>query len=199
MSEAEIGRQPVGAAYSPLIERALRVAAKHHHSQSRKGGSIPYITHPVATALILQQFGFWEDELLAAALLHDVVEDTPCTLDDLAAEFPPGVVEVVACLSERKRDELGRQRAWSERKREHVEHVRSAPWSARAVVLADKLHNLESIRFDLDAGEDVWRRFNAARDDVDRYYREMIEASCQSDARLVPMAQACLAVLDTLP
>ncbi|MGD9853440.1 MAG: HD domain-containing protein [Planctomycetaceae bacterium] len=181
-------------AYGPLIERALRVAATHHQQQSRKGGAVPYITHPVAMALILQRFGFDDDELLAAALLHDVVEDTDCTLDELAAQFPPAVVETVAALSERKRDESGAPRPWRDRKLEHIEQIRSGPFAARVVALADKLHNLLSIQYDLAAGEDVWSRFNAPRADVLWYHRAMIEAASQDDPRLLPLANAGRAV-----
>lgn len=186
------------AEFSPLVERALRVAATFHLSQTRKGGSVPYITHPVAMALILQRFGFDEDVLIAAALLHDVVEDTPCTLDELATQFPPAVVEIVAALSERKLDERGEQRPWRDRKEEHIAHIQNAPFEARVVVLADKLHNLLSIQFDLEAGEDVWSRFNAPRRDVEWYNRMMIDAACQNDSRLAPLAEAARRIVDRL-
>jgi (p)ppGpp synthase/HD superfamily hydrolase len=188
-----------GRGYAPLVERALRVAATYHHPQSRKGGAVPYITHPVGMALLLQRFGFDDDELIAAALLHDVVEDTACTLEELAAQFPPRIVDTVAALSERKHDEDGLRRPWRDRKLEHIAHIKSAPLAVRVVALADKLHNLLSIRFDLDAGEDVWGRFNALRPDVEWYHRTMIDAACQEDSRLVPLADACREVLDTLP
>jgi len=184
--------------FSPLVERALRVAAKFHHPQTRKGGTVPYITHPFAMALILQRFGFDDDAPLAAAPLHDVVEDTPCTLSDLTADFPPTVVDIVAALSERKLDEEGRKRPWRDRKQEHIEHIKTAPFPARVVVLADKLHNLSSIRFDLEAGADVWSRFNAPREDVEWYNQAMIDAASQDDPRLMPLAEACCGVLSGL-
>jgi (p)ppGpp synthase/HD superfamily hydrolase len=150
-------------------------------------------------ALLLQRFGFDNDELLAAALLHDVVEDTACTLADLAAAFPPAVVATVAALSERKHDQHGARRPWRDRKQEHIAHIRSAPFAARVVALADKLHNLLSVRYDLDVGEGVWARFNAPRSDIEWYHRTMIDAACQDDPRLAPLADACRDVLDTLP
>lgn len=184
--------------FSPLVERALRLAASYHLGQARKGGTVPYITHPCAMAILLQRFGFDDDELIAAALLHDVVEDTSCTLDDLTAEFPEAVVEIVAALSERKLDDEGAKRAWRDRKLEHIEHIKSASFPARIVVLADKLHNLMSIHYDLQAGEDVWSRFNAPQADVVWYNQAMIDAACQDDERLIPLANACRETLNIL-
>ena len=184
--------------WSPLIERALRIAATHHHSQTRKGGVIPYVTHPFGVAMLLQRFGFDDDELLAAALLHDVVEDTECTLDDLEREFPPSVVEIVASLSERKDDDQGQLRPWKERKLEHIAHVQAANLEARAIVLADKLHNLATMKIDLDSGQDVWSRFRADRNEVEWYHRTMIDAACQYDESLQPLANACRRMLDSI-
>ncbi len=194
--DSERAAQPAGS--PPLVERALRVAASYHHPQSRKGGTVPYITHPVGVALLLHRFGFGDDALVAAALLHDVIEDTPCTLDDLISRFPPEVVETVAALSERKHGPDGSPRPWRNRKQEHIEQIRAASWRARAVLLADKLHNLSSIQFDLDAGEEVWSRFHAPRAEVLWYHRTIIAAACQDDPRLSPLADACRAVLDEL-
>lgn len=184
--------------FGPLLEQALRVAATHHRTQTRKGANVPYITHPAAMALILQRFGFDDDELIAAALLHDVVEDTDCTIEELVSLFPATVVETVEALSERKLDEQGAKRPWRDRKLEHIEHIRLAPFPARVVALTDKLHNLLSMRFDLEQGEDVWSRFNAPRADVLWYHQEMIQSASQDEPRLGPLSDACHELLRQL-
>lgn len=176
---------------SPLIERAFRIAAKAHRHHHRKGSDLPYITHPAHAAMILLRAGISDDEILAAALLHDVVEDTDHTLAALAAEFPPKVVQLVAALTERKLDHDGRHRSWQERKEEQLRHIASEPWEARAIVLADKLHNLSSMLVDLDNGEDIWPRFNAPREGILWYHQAMIAAAFQEDPRLAVLADQC--------
>lgn len=184
--------------FSPLVERAMRVAAKAHRHHHRKGSDLPYITHPGHAAMILLRAGINDDEVLAAALLHDVAEDTEHTLEMLANDFSPKVVALVAAMTERKHDHNGRKRSWQERKDEHLQHIVHEPWEARAIVLADKLHNLGSMLVDLENGEDVWSRFSAPRERVLWYYREMIAAAEQGDLRLVPLAAECRSLVKRL-
>lgn len=184
--------------FSPLVERAMRVAARWHRQQTRKASDLPYLTHPASVALLLAKAGITDDEVLVAALLHDVVEDTDCSIEALAAEFPPTVVELVSALTERKRDDSGQKRTWQERKTEHLEHIAAASWKARAIALADKLHNLGSMLTDLDAGADLWSRFNAPPDRVLWYHRAMIAAAFQADARLTGLAEECSRLVEHL-
>ncbi|MBC7817744.1 MAG: bifunctional (p)ppGpp synthetase/guanosine-3',5'-bis(diphosphate) 3'-pyrophosphohydrolase [Planctomycetaceae bacterium] len=187
-----------GLFFSPLVERAMRIAAKAHRHHHRKGSDLPYITHPASAALLLLKAGIDDDEILAAALLHDVVEDTDHTLDMLTADFPAKVVQLVAAMTERKHDHDGRKRSWQERKDEHLRHIAAEPWEARAIVLADKLHNLGSMRVDLENGEEVWSRFNAPPGRVLWYHREMIAAASQNDPRLAGLAAECTALIEHL-
>ncbi|MFM9966225.1 MAG: HD domain-containing protein [Planctomycetaceae bacterium] len=184
--------------FSPLVERAMRVAARSHRQQTRKASDLPYLTHPASVALLLVKAGIADEEILAAALLHDVVEDTDCSLADLAAQFPPKVIELVAALSERKRDDSGQKRSWQDRKIEHLEHIKAASWEARAITLADKLHNLGTMVFDLETDPDLWSHFNAPRDRLCWYYREMIAAAFQEDARLAVLARECSMLVEQL-
>ena len=177
--------------FSPLVERAMRIAAKAHRHHHRKGSDLPYLTHPAHAAMILLRAGIDDDEILAAALLHDVVEDTEHTMEMLAADFPPKVVQLVAAMTERKHDHDGRKRSWQERKDEHLRHIAAEPWEARAIVLADKLHNLGSMVVDLDSGQDLWSRFSAPRERMLWYHREMVAAAFQDDPRLASLAAEC--------
>lgn len=160
--------------YSPLVEKAFRVAAAAHRSQTRKASDVPYFQHPASVALILARCGFEDDELLAAAALHDAVEDTDCTVESLTAEFPEAVAELVVECSEAKVDASGVKIPWRARKEAHIAVVGKASPSARAIVLADKLHNLGSMLFDLDHGEELWSRFNASPEDVIWYHRKIV-------------------------
>lgn len=184
--------------FSPLVERAMRRAARAHRTQLRKSSDVPYLTHLASVALILQLGGFHDEHVLAAALLHDCVEDAELTLDDLRAEFPPAVVEYVAAATERKYEADGRKRSWEDRKAEHIEQVAAAPLPARAIILADKLHNIGTMLYDLAAGESLWERFGAAPSRLVWYYTAIIEAAGQEDAELKSMKQACLDQLHDL-
>jgi guanosine-3',5'-bis(diphosphate) 3'-pyrophosphohydrolase len=180
--------------FSPRLEEAFRFAAQSHQGQTRRGEGTPYIAHVVAVAIILDRARFDEDVVIAG-LLHDVVEDTPVTLAEVAARFGKEVAEIVRHCSENKTDELGVKRPWIDRKRDHIAALADAPATARAVVLADKLHNLVSIERDLLMGKPVWSLFHAARDQVLWYYHAMIDRCGAGDQRLVQLAEACRQVL----
>lgn len=184
--------------FSPLVERAMRIAAQAHRHHHRKGSDLPYITHPAHAAMILLRAGIDDDEILAAALLHDVVEDTEHSLEMLAADFPSKVVQLVAAMTERKHDHDGRKRSWQERKEEHLRHIAAEPWEARAIVLADKLHNLGSMLEDLARGVDLWSRFNAPPERILWYYHEMVAVAEHGDSRLAPLAAECRSLIERL-
>ncbi len=184
--------------FSPLVERAMRVAARCHREQTRKASDLPYLTHPASVAMLLTKAGITDDEILAAALLHDVVEDTDCSLAVLAVDFPPKVIEFVAALTETKRDDSGQKRLWQDRKTEHLMHVAAASWEARAITLADKLHNLGTMVFDLETDPGLWARFNAPPDRLLWYYREMIVAASQGEPQLSVLAEECSKLVEHL-
>ncbi len=176
----------------------MRTAAIAHRSQHRKQTDIPYFAHPAAVALLLARAGVTDEATLAAAVLHDVLEDTELTEQVLRREFPAEVVDIVCAASERKLDEQGNKRPWVDRKRDHVRDIAGASPPARAVVLADKLHNLQSIAFDLAAGEPVWDRFNAPRERILQYHAEMIDAAAGENSELAALQAAASEVLQQL-
>jgi (p)ppGpp synthase/HD superfamily hydrolase len=183
--------------WTPTLERALRLAAQGHEGQVRKGSPIPYVEHPMAVAMILDRAGF-EEDVVVAGLLHDLVEDTEVSLDEIRSAFGDVVAETVAGCSEIKSDAGGRKRPWADRKRDHLEALGSANLATRAVTLADKLHNLASIAFDLDEGRPVWSTFNATRDDVLAYYRAMIATCGTGDPRLEILSQQAVTLLNSI-
>lgn len=193
--EGQRAATPLGG-LSPRVERALRWAAILHAGQTRKASDIPYFTHVAAVAMIVERAGFGEDAVIAA-LLHDAVEDTDATLQDVEDRFGPVVAATVAACSEIKLDAEGRQRPWIDRKRDHLHAMAGLEITARAVILADKLHNLVSIELDLDEGRPVWKAFNAGRDQVLWYYRAVVDAcDDEADRRVHALAQAARAAIE---
>lgn len=183
------------------LEEAMRFAAKAHAGQLRRGSDTPYFVHVAAVALMLERAGFGEDVIIAG-LLHDVVEDTATSIEEVAARFGERVCEHVRNCSEVKTDEEGKMRPWIDRKRDHLAALSAAPIEVRGIILADKLHNLVSIEFDLRENRPVWRQFHAEREQVLWYYRSTIELCGGGDARLESLARSCwdvLARVEALP
>jgi (p)ppGpp synthase/HD superfamily hydrolase len=134
-------RIKAAAERSPLVRNALEQARSDHAGQVRNGsGGMPYIEHPVAVAALLDEHGYGE-ETLAAALLHDVVEDSDTTLDELREQFGGKVVGLVGAMTDD--EEIGDYR---ERKAEHRERMAAAPVEAMAIYGADKLINSKTLR-----------------------------------------------------
>jgi (p)ppGpp synthase/HD superfamily hydrolase len=184
---SEIEAKPMKITWSHRLERALRWSATQHEGQYRKATGVPYIEHPMAVAMLLDRASFDED-IVIAGLLHDVVEDTSATLADVAELFGEVVATYVDGCSEVKSDASGAKRPWADRKRDHLAHVRNSPLGTRAVVLADKLHNLTCIELDLIDGLPVWSRFNASRADILAYYKASLESCLGGDDRLSILA-----------
>lgn len=160
--------------FSSSVERALRLCAQAHAGQTRKGsGSAPYALHPVHMALMLARLGE-SDEVLIAALLHDVVEDCPgWSLQRIESEFDAAVAAVVAELTEDKRQ------SWDQRKAHQVALVPTLSLSALKIKAADKLHNLATLAEDLERTSEpqsVWAHFHGGRERTLRMSRLLVEA-----------------------
>jgi (p)ppGpp synthase/HD superfamily hydrolase len=151
--------EPRFTARSALVADAYGLAADAHEGQRRKDDGTPYITHPVAVAELLHDAGF-DDDVVAAALLHDVVEDTEMGRDEIAERFGDRVAELVDALSE----DDGIQ-DYEDRKREHREQVEESGRDAIAIYIADKLSNLRDMRrIYAEEGEAIASRFKAPLD-----------------------------------
>jgi (p)ppGpp synthase/HD superfamily hydrolase len=134
-------RIQAAAERSPLVRGALEQARSDHSGQVRNGsGGMPYIEHPIQVAGLLDEHGYG-DEVLAAALLHDVVEDSETTLDELREKFGGGVAGLVGAMTDDEELE-----DYRERKAEHRERLAAAPVEALAIYGADKLTNSKTLR-----------------------------------------------------
>lgn len=126
---------------SPLVRAALEKARVAHAGQVRNGsGGMPYVEHPVAVAALLKEHGYRE-EAIAAALLHDVIEDSDASLEELREEFGETVAGLVGALTDDETIE-----SYRERKAEHRERVAAADGEALAIYAADKLTNASTLR-----------------------------------------------------
>jgi (p)ppGpp synthase/HD superfamily hydrolase len=159
-------------AYSARYDAALISAIRAHRAQVRKGSDIPYVSHPIHVSVILLRHGFPEDVAIAG-LLHDVVEDQEVPLASIETEFGPAVAEMVAAVTERKR-EGGARLPWEVRKQESLEHVRCASLGAVALKSADLLHNARSLTLLLRSdGLGTWQHFSRGSGKTLWYYRSM--------------------------
>jgi (p)ppGpp synthase/HD superfamily hydrolase len=159
--------------YSYDFERALQHAAQLHRRQHRKGSDVPYVTHLLGVAAIAGEYGGTEEEVIGA-LLHDALEDTPVTTEDLQGWYGDEIAKIVEGCSD---TDVIPKPPWLERKKAYVEHIGNAPRSVRLVSAADKLHNARMVLKDLRAeGEAVWERFTGGKQGTVWYYRAMVDA-----------------------
>jgi len=126
---------------TPLLKRALDHAAVWHRDQKRKypAVDVPYVSHIAGVVSILAHHGF-DDEVLAAGALHDVVEDCNVSHDELAGLFGSRVADLVHAVSEEDKS-----LPWEDRKTQYLERFVRSPWDAQAIAIADKIDNFASI------------------------------------------------------
>ena len=143
-----------------IIEEALQFAAVAHKHSNRKGTKIPYITHCMETGHIVSSLTD-NPYVIAAAVLHDVVEDTKYTMRDIEMRFGREIAKLVNFETENKQKEKDPSDTWKSRKEEFLNHLNKAPKEAKMITLGDKLSNMRAIKRDYDKiGDLLWERFN---------------------------------------
>ena len=143
-----------------LFDKAITFAVKAHSGDYRKGTQTPYIVHPIEAAAIVATMTN-DENVLAGAVLHDVVEDTDYTVDDIRNEFGEEVAKLVASESEDKRRDRPAEATWKIRKQETLEHLKGATIETKMITLGDKLSNIRAIYRDYSTiGDRLWERFN---------------------------------------
>lgn len=152
-----------------MIDQAIHFAARAHHNQYRKASNTPYIAHPFAVGMTLMKAGCSE-EVIAAGILHDVVEDTEVSLRQLRVQFGRTVADIVEGCSE-----PDKSLSWEDRKQHTIDYIKTAPLSVKLVVCADKLHNISSIQEEYkEHGAKIWRRFNRGKQQQSWYYHQVV-------------------------
>src|ERR1700694_4005184 len=159
---------------STRFEDALTFATRLHADQTRKGTTIPYISHLLAVTSIVLEQGGNEDEAIAARL-HDAIEDQggASTREEIRRLFGETVVEIVNGCTDA---EVLPKPPWRTRKEAYIAHLRDAPASVRLVSAADKLHNARAILADYrSVGEALWKRFHGGKTGTLWYYRTLVD------------------------
>ncbi|KKP32397.1 MAG: hypothetical protein A2312_04710 [Candidatus Staskawiczbacteria bacterium RIFOXYB2_FULL_32_9] len=141
-----------------IIGKAVKIAVFAHKDQVRKADGLPFIIHPFMVALKLAKYNF-SDKIVAAALVHDVLEDTNFSEKILKNELGKEVLEIVKAVTN------DNSLIWEDEKKKYIETVRNGPDGSKAVSLADKIHNIESL---LQAykkqGPEIWKKFNRGKE-----------------------------------
>ena len=201
--------------FSPLIEHAIELSAQWHDGTYRKSVwrdpafevpegeeiQIPVIAHLAAVASIVRRAG-WDETTVAAAYLHDAIEDMnqhgqrlrrKQLRDAVGAE----VARLVAQVSEQKLNDDGEMRSWRDRKEDYLESIRAGSPPAAAISLADKIHNLWSITQSLEAGEDILSVLSGDAEAQQWFHEAVLETSrAHNDPRLAPMRERLQTELD---
>ncbi|HKL09855.1 MAG TPA: HD domain-containing protein [Clostridia bacterium] len=166
-----------------IIEKALKLAVAAHEGQKRKGSETPYIVHPVEVGLILIGNGASE-EMVAAGILHDTLEDTEVEEKTIKKEFGKKVLEYVIGASEVL--ENRENSPWKARKDHTVRFLADAKMEIKTISCADKLSNIRSMERDNPKrNKSFWNRFNAGYEDQKWYYKSLVESL--SDLQGTPM------------
>ncbi|MGK0290412.1 MAG: (p)ppGpp synthase/HD superfamily hydrolase [bacterium] len=154
----------------PKIFRAIEFASTHHHGQFRKGTKTPYISHSFSVASVLMKHRCPED-LVIAGILHDLVEDTHITIEDVQQEFGTSVAQLVEGASE-----PDKSASWEDRKKHTLGFLKTASLDLLIVSCADKFHNIYSIYDELGrVGDEVWNKFNAPKERQAWYYKGLAQ------------------------
>ena len=181
---------------TPRFTKAISLAARAHEGQNRKGTPIPYITHPVAVAGIVAQFGGDEDQQIGG-LLHDVLEDGgPHYAEEIGREFGARVLAIVKGCTDGTPDSTGQKEPWATRKIAYLEHLAAAGEDVHMVSGSDKLNNARAILDDLVAiGPAIFDRFTAKKDGTLWYYSELAKIFSATNA---PMAKELAATVQKI-
>lgn len=129
--------------HTPQIKKAIQFAARKHHGHMRQEAEpLPYITHLISVALLVAEDGA-DDDVVTAALLHDTIEDTGTTREEIISAFNERVADLVESVSEPKEKD-GKPLSWKERKTQYLMQIEKANDGAVVIAIADKVDNIES-------------------------------------------------------
>ena len=156
-----------------LLDRAILFAVEAHAGVVRRGKGFPYIVHPMEAMAIAATMTA-DQEILAAAALHDVVEDTEVTLNDIRSRFGDRVARLVDTESDHFADGLD----WRSRKEDSLRRLKEAARDEKIVALGDKLSNMRAIARDYTMqGDNLWNLFHSKeRKDHEWHYRGLAES-----------------------
>jgi len=144
-----------------LFDRAAKFAIDAHHGTERRGKGSPYIIHAMEAAAIAASITN-DPELLAAAMLHDVIEDTAVTEDEIRSEFGDRIADLVKGESDPVIENASEESSWKLRKEFVINRLKNQSLDAKIVAMGDKLSNMRAIARDFDRqGDELWNIFHA--------------------------------------
>ena len=155
-----------------LLDRAIVFAVKAHHNTERRGKGFPYIVHPMEAVEIVATITS-DQELLAAAALHDTIEDTDVTVEDIRREFGDRIAALVHAESDQFPEGVSEEDSWHDRKQAAIDRLAAASHDAKIVAMGDKLSNMRAIARDYAMkGDELWKIFHAKnKADHEWHYR----------------------------
>ncbi|MBR3571858.1 MAG: bifunctional (p)ppGpp synthetase/guanosine-3',5'-bis(diphosphate) 3'-pyrophosphohydrolase [Bacteroidales bacterium] len=160
-----------------LLDRAIVFAVKAHHNTERRGKGFPYIVHPMEAVEVVATITP-DQELLAAAALHDTIEDTDVTVEQICAEFGDRVANLVHAESDKFVEGLSEAESWRDRKQEAIDRLAAAPHDAKIVALGDKLSNMRAIWRDYQVkGDELWKIFHVTDKELHEWHYRGLAAS----------------------
>ena len=143
-----------------LLDKAIIYAVRAHAGTERRGKGFPYIVHPMEAMEIVSTMTS-DQELLAAAALHDVVEDTDITVEEIRAEFGDRIASLVAAESDAVQEGVSEEESWRSRKEQGIRRLQGASRDVKIVALGDKLSNMRAIARDFALqGASFWNIFH---------------------------------------
>ena len=163
------------------LEEAIIFAVQAHSKQLRKGTNTPYILHPMEAAAIVGSMTDDQD-IIIAAILHDTMEDTGISFDEIATNFGKRVAGLVQSETENKREHLPASETWLSRKQETINRLKAEEDIAvKMLALSDKLSNIRAMYRDhLFLGNKLWERFNQKDPEMHAwYYRAVASATAE--------------------
>lgn len=181
-----------------VFDRAIVFATSAHSGQIRKADGRPYILHPMAVASIVGAYTT-DNEVLAAAVLHDTVEDAGVTKDELAEKFGSRVADLVCALSENKRRDMDAADSWMKRKAETVAEMATASYDVKLICLADKLANLRDMKRNYDLiGDKLWDCFNQKDKWLHEWYYDSVLGAIADDFDGTPAVAEYKNIMDSI-
>jgi len=146
---------------STVLDKAIIFAVNAHHNTERRGKGFPYIVHPMEAVEIVATITP-DQELLAAAALHDTIEDTDVTVEDIRREFGERIAGLVHAESDQFTEGVSEEDSWHDRKQAAIDRLAAAPHDAKIVAMGDKLSNMRAIYRDyVMKGDELWKIFHA--------------------------------------
>ncbi len=160
-----------------ILDKAIIFAVKSHAGTERRGKSFPYIVHPMEAVEIVATITS-DQELLAAAILHDTVEDTDITIEQIRTEFGERIASIVAAETDKKEKGKRDDSDWRKRKQDAINRIAAAPIDVKIVAMGDKLSNMRAIARDYSVmGDKLWEIFHSKdKKDHEWHYRGLADS-----------------------